>query len=129
MDGRIILQRIVKNEETGLDTITLVEQDGVTIVTDGSTLVACSGADYEKIETCQYDSVTDTYYKKVTFVNSGDTSDNFDIWLDADGNVLATPPTGTTECEFECTSNMEFERCFDTGSGIVTAQGYFELAS
>ena len=128
IDGRIILRKIVKNAETGAETITLVEQDATTLVTDGSTLVACSGADYETVDFCRYDEVNDAYYKKTVFINSSDTNDTFDVWTDSDGNTVA-PVTGTVDCTTDCTTNVEFERCFETGAGNVSVQGYYTLSA
>ena len=129
IDGRFLVQRVSTDKLTDTDTITLLESDLTTVVTDGSTMVNCSGADYELASTaCMENTTTGDKYQVLTFVNPTDNTDFYKIYVDVNGDVV-NEPTGLTPCSNECESNMEFERCFDTGAGNVSVQGYYTLSA
>ena len=124
IDGRAIVTRVSTNKITNVDTITLLEADHVTPVTDGSVMVNCSWADYEEVSvSCRENTAWDRF-TVTTYIDPTDPTDVKKVWVDDNGDVIPEP-TGTTPCESTCKVDMAYESCFDTGAGTVKVRWYF----
>lgn len=90
VDGRTIVRTYVQ-DENGVITSQVFEQDGVTPVSDGSILVKCD-FDIEDVEFC-YQDITDNSikYRHVVFVNVENNLVLGSIWMDLTGAVIAAP--------------------------------------
>lgn len=128
IDGRMIVTRIVTDKLTNTDTRTLLESDLTTVVTDGSVMVNCSGADYELVSEACLENAAGDKFKVVTFVNPTDETDTYKIYTNNLGNVVPEP-TGLSPCVSDCETRIGFNRCFDTGAGSVSVQGYYTLSA
>jgi hypothetical protein len=91
IDGRIVVRSYVQND-SGAITSQVFEQDGVTLVTDGSILVACSGKDIEDVEYCFQDISDPTItYKQVLFVDTTTNTVVATLWLSSLGSTIVAP--------------------------------------
>ena len=127
IDGRRLIQKVVTDTITLIDTITLLESDLTTVVADGSVLVNCSGADYELLSQVCYEDSGNKYLVH-TFINPTDETDNYKVWTDSQGDIVPEV-TAATVCSSDCEAKMHFERCYDTGTGVITASGYLTTSS
>jgi hypothetical protein len=91
VDGRMLVRSFVQDED-GTITSQVFEQDGVTAVTDGSTLVNCSAKDIEDVESC-FQDVTDKSitYRQVVFVETATQTVVASIWLNSKGVAIDAP--------------------------------------
>jgi len=90
VDGRTIVRTYVQ-DENGVITSQVFEQDGVTPVTDGSVLVKC-GFDIEDVEFCYQDQTNaEIRYRQIVFVNAETSAVIGTIWLDGTGTAIAAP--------------------------------------
>jgi hypothetical protein len=91
VDGRMLVRSFVQDED-GVITSQVFEQDGVTAVTDGSTLVNCSAKDIEDVESC-FQDITDKSitYRQVVFVETATQTVVASIWLNSKGVAIDAP--------------------------------------
>jgi hypothetical protein len=90
IDGRTIVRTYVQNED-GTITSAVFEQDGITLVTDGSILIKCE-KDYEDVELCHQD-ITDNSikYRQVIIYDTETNVSVSEIWLNSLGAIIAVP--------------------------------------
>lgn len=83
--------------------------------------------DYEEASrTCFENTATDERFTKITYVNPLDAeNDNYEVWLDGDWSII-TEPTGVTPCEWDCTSKVHYEWCYDNWVGVISVHGIIE---
>lgn len=82
-DGRLLL---IKIDSVG--TVTVTNIDGTPIV-DGATPVKCAGADYEIVESCWTDDVTQVTRLVILAVPAGTVAAT--VWIDGAGTIIPAP--------------------------------------
>jgi len=119
VDGRIVV-RTYTQDENGVITSQIFEQDGVTPVADGSILVKCD-MDIEDVEFC-FQDITDRSirYRQVLFVNTATNAVVSTIWLDGSGAAIVAP-TNIEPCS-EVTAVPFQVFCFGTATSNFEVQ-------
>lgn len=82
-DGRLLL---IKIDSVG--TVTVTNIDG-TAIADGATPVKCAGADYEIVDACWTDDVTQVTRLVILAVPAGTVAGT--VWIDEAGTVIPAP--------------------------------------
>ena len=127
VDGRIVV-RTYTQDENGVITSQIFEQDGVTPVADGSILVKCE-MDIEDVEFC-FQDITDTSirYRQVLFVNTATNAVVSTIWLDGTGAAIVAP-TNIEACidsaELDLIKTNWLPICVDGVQWFVAEQSTF----